>query len=83
MHTRFECFSFNTFFEYKKIDKILPKCIRFLQSMKLNRTIRSISYDNGQILLSLYRIWLSLDLVSTNLKCVMDEFFKEEFTAPI
>ena len=33
------------------------------------------------ILLCFYRISLSLGLVPTNLKCVMDAFFKKEFTS--
>ena len=47
----FECDSFNSIIEYRNIGKILPKCILFLQNMILNKAIRSISYDNRQILL--------------------------------
>ena len=43
--------SFNSILDYRKIIKILPKCILVLQDMILNRAIRSISYDNRQILL--------------------------------
>ena len=49
----------------------------------LNRAIRPISYNNWQIFLRFSRILLSLGLVSTNLKCVMDSFFIKEFTASI
>ena len=41
-----------------------------------NKAIRSISYNNRQIL-------LSLGLVSMNWKCVTGAFFKNEFTASI
>ena len=51
--------------------------------MILNKAIRSISYDNRQILLCIERILLSLGLVSTNLNCVMDAFFKKDYTASI
>ena len=51
--------------------------------MILNRAIRSISYDNQHILLCLKRILLSPGLVSTDLKYVMDAFFKNELTASI
>ena len=47
----FEYYSLNSILEYRKIGKILPKCILFLQNMILNREMRSISYDNQQILL--------------------------------
>ena len=73
----FECYSFNSILEYRKIGKSLPKCIFFLQNMILNGAKLSISYDNRQILLCLRRISMSLSLVSTNLKCVMDAFKKK------
>ena len=38
----FECFSFISILEYRKIGKTLPKCILFLQNMILNRALRSI-----------------------------------------
>ena len=47
----FECYSFNSILDYRKIGKFLPKCILFLLNMILNRAIRPISYDNRQILL--------------------------------
>ena len=47
----FDCYSFNNILEYRKIDKISPKCMLFLQNMILDRAIRSILYDNRQILL--------------------------------
>ena len=76
----FEC---NSILDWRKIVKILSKCIWFLQYMILNTAIGSISTDNWQILLCFLRILLCLGLVSTNLKCVIDEFFKNEFTASI
>ena len=79
----FDCYSFSSILEYGKIGKILLKCISFIQNMILNKAIRSISYDNRQILLCFKRILLSLGLVSTKLKCVTDAFFKNEFTASI
>ena len=48
-----------------------------------NRAIPSITCDNQQFLICLQRILLSLGLVSTNLKCVIDAFLKNEFTASI
>ena len=47
----FDCYSFNSSLEYRKIGKILQKCIWFLQNMILNKAIRSNSYKNRQILL--------------------------------
>ena len=78
-----QCYSLNSILDYRKIGKILPKCILFLQNMILNIAIRSIPYDNRQISLRFQRILFSLGLVSTNMKCVMDAFFKKEFTASI
>ena len=57
--------------------------VHVLLKMILKRAIRSISYDNRQILLCFQRIFLSLGLVSTNLECVMDAFLKNEYTASI
>ena len=47
----FKCYLFNSILNYRKIGKILPKCILFLLNMILNRAMRPISYDNRQILL--------------------------------
>ena len=79
----FEFYSFKSIMEYRKIGKRLRKYISLLQTMILNRAIQSISYDNRQILLCFLRILLSLGLVSTNLKCVVNAFFKNELTASI
>ena len=51
----FECYSFNSILEYRKIGKILLICILFLQNMILNKAIRSISYKIRQILLCFLR----------------------------
>ena len=74
-----ECYSFNSIFQHRKIDKILPKCILFLQNMILNRAIRSISYDSRQILLFKFsKNLLSLGILSTNVKCVLDAYFSKK-----
>ena len=44
----FECCSFNSILDYRKIIKILPKYILFLQNMILNRAIRSILYSKAK-----------------------------------
>ena len=51
--------------------------------MILNTAIRSISYDNRQILLAFQEFCCPLGLVSTNLKCVKYAFFEKEFYASI
>ena len=44
----FDCYSFNSILEYRKIGKILLNCIWFLQNMILNKAIRSNSYKIRQ-----------------------------------
>ena len=35
----FECYSFNSILEYRKIGKILPKCILFFKNVILNKVL--------------------------------------------
>ena len=81
-YTFFECCSFNSIREYRKIGKILPKCILFLQNMILNRVIQSISYKITNFTLFLKNFVVSgscLHEFEICYGCV----FKKEFTASI
>ena len=77
----FEYYSFHIILEYRKIGKILPKCILFLQNMILNRAIYDplISYDNWQILLVSGSCFHEFEMCYS----LCDSFFKFDFTASI
>ena len=75
----FECDSFNSIIEYRNIGKILPKCILFLQNMILNKAIRSISYDNRQILLFKKKEFCCLWVLSPRIWNVLRMRFSKKY----